>query len=107
MKIVRRAVVVSAVALALGGYAQAASSGESLYKEKGCEICHGPAGRSIIPGFPSLDGQNADYLTAQSKDIRDGKRVNGNSLVMKSTMAGFNVSDEELKEISKYLSEQE
>src|SRR4029077_19291338 len=27
-----------------------------------CVACHGPSGNSIVPQFPSLAGQRADYL---------------------------------------------
>ncbi len=39
-----------------------------------CQACHGEKGNSIMPLYPSLAGQKADYLVKQMKDLRSGAR---------------------------------
>jgi cytochrome c553 len=40
-----------------------------------CASCHGIEGRSSIPGYPHLAGQDAAYLRAQLLAYRDGSRA--------------------------------
>ncbi len=40
-----------------------------------CSACHGPAGISVNPLWPSLAGQHAPYLEKQMKAFRDGERT--------------------------------
>ncbi len=40
-----------------------------------CGICHGAKGQSTSPVFPSLAGQNAQYITKQLQDFQSKKRV--------------------------------
>lgn len=82
-----------------------ASAGASLYMAKGCAACHGADGRTtIMPTYPKIAGQGADYLLAQMKDIKSGARNNAQSGVMKAIVAG--VSDEEMKAIAEWLAAQ-
>lgn len=39
-----------------------------------CQKCHGPSGDSVSPIFPRLNGQQADYLSAQLKAFRSHAR---------------------------------
>ncbi|MCG8070633.1 MAG: cytochrome c [Candidatus Thiodiazotropha taylori] len=90
--------VVSAVPL----NAQAADGAE-LYKTKTCWSCHGKDAQSpIMPIYPKLAGQNADYAYNQMKDIKSGVRSNGQSAAMKGVM-GL-VTDEEMRAIADWLS---
>ncbi|MEL7536356.1 MAG: c-type cytochrome [Pseudomonadota bacterium] len=41
-----------------------------------CAACHGAAGNSINPEWPSLAGQNAKYIVAQLYAFREGHRNN-------------------------------
>jgi len=41
-----------------------------------CATCHGAQGHSTSPIFPSLAGQNRQYLIKQMQDFRSKKRVN-------------------------------
>ncbi len=88
--------------LAYSGSAIAAD-GASLYMSKTCIACHGPdGGKPIMPAYPKLAGQNMDYALAQMKDIKSGKRNNGNTVAMKGVM--HLVSDDEMKAIATWLS---
>jgi cytochrome c len=79
-----------------------AEEGEKLYQAKGCATCHGAAGVSLAPIWPNIAGQHKQYLVAQMKDIKSGKRNNGMSVTMKAIVA--NVEDEDLEKIADWLS---
>mgnify|MGYP001361965161 FL=1 len=82
----------------------ALADGKALYLEKTCIACHGKdAKKPLTPEYPKLAGQNAKYAERQMLDIKSGARANGNSAAMKGVM--HLVSDEEIKELAKYLSE--
>ena len=84
--------------------APALADGKALYLEKTCIACHGKdAKKPLTPDYPKLAGQNAKYAERQMLDIKSGARANGNSAAMKGVM--HLVSDEEIKELAKYLSE--
>jgi cytochrome c len=87
------------------GLADEAPDGETLYTERGCVYCHGPAGREpALPEYPKLAGQNAAYLTQQTRDIRSTTRDNGYTGMMQPAVVG--ISDEEIAAISAYLAAQ-
>lgn len=80
------------------------ADGKALYLEKTCIACHGKDGKKpLTPEYPKLAGQNAKYAEIQMKDIKSGARANGSTAAMKGVM--HLVSDEEIKELAKYLSE--
>ena len=84
--------------------APALADGKALYLEKTCIACHGKdAKKPLTPEYPRLAGQNAKYAENQMKDIKSGARANGNAAAMKGVM--HLVSDAEIKELAKYLSE--
>ncbi len=93
--------VISTSAL-LGSVSAMAADGAELYKAKGCTACHGAdAKTAIMPTYPNLAGQNAEYMLAQMKDIKSGARNNGQTAVMKGIVAA--VSDEEMAALSQYI----
>ena len=82
----------------------ALADGKALYLEKTCIACHGKdAKKPLTPEYPRLAGQNAKYAENQMKDIKSGARANGNTAAMKGVM--HLVTDDDMKEIAKYLSE--
>lgn len=86
----------------LGTTTALAADGATLYKTKTCIACHGAEGaKPIMPLYPKVNGQNAPYLVAQMKDIKSGKRSNGQSAAMKGVM--HLVTDEEIAAIAEYL----
>ena len=44
-------------------------------KVASCAACHGADGNSMVGVWPSLAGQNANYLFRQLKHIKSGDRV--------------------------------
>src|SRR5271156_121041 len=55
-----------------------------------CRACHGAAGNSTNPEWPSLAGLGADYITEQLKNFKDGKRTNA---VMAPNAAALSADD--------------
>lgn len=79
--------------------------GETLYTERGCVYCHGPAGKEpALPDYPKLDGQNKEYLILQMQDIKSRARDNGYTGMMQPAV--LSVSDEEFAAIAAFLAEQ-
>jgi len=93
----------AALALTLGMVSGAyAADGAELFKVKTCWACHGKdANTPIMPTYPKLAGQNADYAFNQMKDIKSGARNNGQTAAMKGVM-GL-VSEEEMRAIADWL----
>ena len=91
---------VTLIALSVSGVVQA--DGAELYKTKTCWSCHGKDANSpIMPAYPKLAGQNADYAYNQMKDIKSGARNNGQTAAMKGVMGLVN--DAEMREIADWL----
>lgn len=99
-------VLVAGAVLSLGVMGSAfAADGAALYKSKTCFSCHGQDAKTpIMPTYPKLAGQNADYAYNQMMDIKSGARSSGQAAVMKGIMAM--VSPEEAKAIADWLSAQ-
>lgn len=55
-----------------------------------CVGCHGEAGVSATPGFPSLIGQEPQYLVSAMKDYKSGRRQNE---TMKGAVASLSDAD--------------
>ena len=93
----------AAAVLSMGMTANSfAADGAELFKVKTCWSCHGKdANTPIMPIYPKLAGQNADYAFNQMKDIKSGKRNNGQTAAMKGVM-GL-VSEEEMRVIADWL----
>lgn len=79
-----------------------ALDGAALYAAKTCFACHGKDAKTpIMPVYPKLAGQNADYAFNQIMDIKSGARANGQSISMKGVL--HLVSDEEARAIADWL----
>ena len=102
-----------AAALACAGTISVAGNamaldGAALYLDPmkgGCSACHGKdANTPIMPTYPKLAGQNAEYAYNQIKDIESGARSNGMTAAMKGIL--HMTTDEEKKAIAEWLSTQ-
>jgi cytochrome c553 len=71
------------------GQVQAAASAEEIVASR-CSTCHGAQGQSGSPIFPSLAGQNREYLTKQLGDFKAGKRT---SDIMAPQVADLSAED--------------
>lgn len=88
------AVSVSFVLLNMSGMTHAAgdiSVGQG--KSSSCVSCHGDTGNSMMPLFPKLAGQNADYLVKQMQAFKDGSRKDATMNSMVAGMAGQDIED--------------
>ena len=89
------------VSLSMGSTAIAAD-GAALYQSKTCWSCHGKdAMTPLLPVYPRLAGQSADYAFNQMTDIKSGARANGQSAAMKGVMGLVN--EEEMRAIADWL----
>ncbi len=101
MKNLKSLLLVPVIALGVSSVANA--DGASLYKAKTCWSCHGKDAKTpLLPIYPKLAGQNADYAFNQLKDIKSGKRSNGQSAAMQGVMVLVN--EAEMREIADWLS---
>lgn len=100
-----KTITLTAVCAMLGlGFASgvAAADGAELFKTKTCWSCHGKDAKTpIMPMYPKLAGQSAEYAFNQMKDIKSGARNNGQTAAMKGVM-GL-VSEDEMKAIAEWL----
>jgi cytochrome c len=104
LKIVTFGAAAALLAIGFSG-ATLAADGAELYKTKTCWSCHGKDAKTpIMPMYPKLAGQTAEYAFNQMKDIKSGARNNGQTAAMKGVM-GL-VSEEEMKAIAEWLSTQ-
>jgi cytochrome c len=94
--------IAALAALSMGLASAASADGAALYTSKTCVACHGADAKTpLMPSYPKLAGQSVDYLVTQIKDIRDGKRTNGQTAVMKPIVTGL--TDDEVKQLADYL----
>lgn len=70
-----------------------------------CQNCHGPGGNSTSATFPRLNGQQADYITAQLKAFRDHTRADPHAMAYMWGMAS-RLDDATIASIANYLSGQ-
>lgn len=66
-----------------------------------CVACHGQSGVGVTGDYPTLAGQQQDYLARALEEYKHGDRKNA---VMPTFMAS--VDDAQIEEISKYYSQQ-
>jgi cytochrome c553 len=70
-----------------------------------CAICHGPRGNSVVPKFPRLAGQNADYMAAQLKAFRGQTRGDPDAIAYMWGMAAP-LSDDMIGALARYYAVQ-
>ncbi|MCF6238348.1 MAG: c-type cytochrome [Candidatus Marinimicrobia bacterium] len=79
------------------------SEGAKLFKTKTCFTCHGADGKTpLLPNYPKVEGQSAEYALQQMQDIKTGVRNNAQTAAMKGIM--HLVTDEEMTILATYLS---
>lgn len=66
-----------------------------------CVACHGPNGVGILPEYPNLAGQHADYIEHSLKAYRAGQRKNP---IMGGMAAAL--TDADIKALAQYYSSQ-
>jgi len=66
-----------------------------------CASCHGADGNSLVPMYPKLAGQHAEYTTKQLKEFKSGVRKNP---IMAGMVAGL--SEQDMAELGAYFASQ-
>ncbi|WP_414734048.1 c-type cytochrome [Colwellia psychrerythraea] len=70
-------------------------------KAVACAACHGADGNSLIPMYPSLAGQSANYIAKQLADFKSGNR---NDPVMAGMVAAL--TPEDIKDLASFFAVQ-
>lgn len=83
-----------------------ALKGEAIYRSgikefsvSACMACHSPDGKGVLPNYPRLAGQTADYIEKQLKDFKSGARQDA----MMNPIA-FPLSETQIKQLALYIS---
>ena len=87
--------VISVQAVAEGD----ASAGQA--KSAICAACHGADGNSMVPNWPKLAGQHAEYLERQINLIKSGSRT-----VVEMSAFVSSLSDQDIQDIAAWYSSQ-
>lgn len=85
------------------------AKGESIFRGgitqasvPACMACHGPDGKGNAPAaWPSLRGQQPEYLVSQLKKFRDGSRANDAGKTMRNVAA--RMKDSEISAVAAYI----
>jgi cytochrome c553 len=90
----RLIVALLSLAAALPGSALAGGdSAAGKSKSTVCSACHGVAGVSINPAWPSLAGQKRGYMVKQLKAFRDGSRANPTMSPLAKPLSDADIDD--------------
>ena len=91
----RSAALVALVALGAGLAAPAGGGDPAAgrVKARACAPCHGPDGVSRMPATPHLAGQPAEYLIAQLRAFRSGRRAHAVMGVVAKPLSDADIDD--------------
>jgi len=99
MKFLSNAAVLGAALLATAAGAQTAAPPAGRLLASNCFQCHGTNGNG--PGFDNIAGKSVDEIY---KELREMRSENPGNDIMKAHARGY--TDEQLRQISAYLSQQ-
>jgi cytochrome c553 len=91
------------VALAGEGNAEAGQAKSAM-----CAACHGADGNSLVPMYPKLAGQSAQYLAKQLADFKAGAMSGGKEGRSDPIMAGMvmGLSEQDMADLGAYYESQ-
>lgn len=70
-----------------------------------CSACHGENGaKPIMPEYPVLAGQHANYLAHALRDYRGGRR---NNPIMASQVQALQLTDDDIDRLAKHFAAQQ
>jgi len=94
-------VFISGGTQAAGGAAEGdAAAGKA--KVGVCMACHGPNGNALVPSWPKLAGQHAEYIYKQLRDFKGGARENA-----QMSPQVIPLSEQDFRNIAVYYSTQQ
>lgn len=94
---------VSVAAVLISGGVQAAGDPEAgAAKVAACAACHGPNGNSVVPMWPKLANQHAEYLVKQLQDFKSGARKND-----QMSPQALLIKDDDVQDIAAYFEAQQ
>ena len=102
MNKLQNAVAVALLSLVPMAAIAAGDAAEGQNKSAVCHACHGADGKSILPNYPNLGGQQQNYLSKALHDFRDGRRQDP----VMSTFAA-SLSDDDIEDISAWYASQQ
>lgn len=82
--------------------ASAGDSAKGESKAAQCKVCHGSQGVATIKTYPSLAGQNKEYLVSALKAYKLKQRSGGMAGVMQAQASGL--SDADIENLAEYYS---
>jgi cytochrome c553 len=86
--------IVACAGLAVTGNAVAGDAAAGKEKAQMCAACHGPDGNTpLMPEYPKLAGQPADYLEKALRDYKKGLRKNPVMMPMAQGLSTQDISD--------------
>ena len=90
--------IIAGTGFAVAGCAVAADVAAGKEKSQTCAACHGADGNTpMMPEFPKLAGQPADYLEKALRDYKKGVRKNPMMMPMAQGL-----SKQDIKDLSAY-----
>jgi cytochrome c553 len=90
--------IIAGAGFAVAGCAVAADVAAGKEKSQTCAACHGPDGNTpMMPEFPKLAGQPADYLEKALRDYKKGVRKNPMMMPMAQGL-----SKQDMKDLAAY-----
>ena len=70
-----------------------------------CAACHGQdGGKTLMPNYPKIKGQNKAYITAVLKEYKAGTRKGGNAAIMNAQASSLSNAD--IEALADYYSKQ-
>ncbi len=79
--------------IALGPEAQAGDAAAGLKKSAICASCHGPVGKSPIPTYPNIAGQNPLYIDYALQRYKAGERRGAQAGMMYTVTQALTAAD--------------
>ncbi|MBR9909575.1 MAG: cytochrome c [Gammaproteobacteria bacterium] len=97
-----RTLIAALVVAATPLFVQAGDAAAGKAKAAVCTACHGADGKAMIPTYPNLAGQNAQYLELSMKAYKNGQRSGGQAAIMAGMAAPL--SDTDIANLAAYFS---
>ncbi|MGH1370714.1 MAG: c-type cytochrome [Cellvibrionaceae bacterium] len=97
-------IVISALVVLAAPFTASAAGDAAAGKARAavCTSCHGANGKAMIPTYPNLAGQNAQYLVSAMKAYKSGQRTGGQAAIMAGMAAPL--SDADIANLAAYYS---